>query len=166
MLLKVWQLWPPSLLLLIIRYFFFLQILTNDCCWSFLTSFSTCLAWCGVCLCQGFIVASPQLSSTTGLIAPLGSQYPPGTKFAIVPGEFTYDIKSHQKFLELQSYARPDVVCVLLFSWSATTFSASCSVYGEFSHTRCCPQAAGATDHQKRCDAVKRPVSCCVFHTF
>lgn len=35
---------------------------------------------------QGFIVTSPQLGSNTSLIAPLGSQYPPGTKFAIVPG--------------------------------------------------------------------------------
>ncbi|XP_029701816.1 zinc finger protein 280D isoform X2 [Takifugu rubripes] len=34
---------------------------------------------------QGFIVTSPHLSSSAGLIAPLGSQYPPGTKFAIVP---------------------------------------------------------------------------------
>lgn len=52
-----------------------------------------------VCLYQGFIVASPQLSSTTGLIAPLGSQYPPGTKFAIVPGKVAYDINNSLKYL-------------------------------------------------------------------
>uniref|UniRef100_A0A3Q3X0M9 C2H2-type domain-containing protein n=1 Tax=Mola mola TaxID=94237 RepID=A0A3Q3X0M9_MOLML len=34
---------------------------------------------------QGFIVTSPQLASSTGLIASLGSQYPPGTSFTIVP---------------------------------------------------------------------------------
>uniref|UniRef100_A0A3P8WT94 Zinc finger protein 280D n=1 Tax=Cynoglossus semilaevis TaxID=244447 RepID=A0A3P8WT94_CYNSE len=34
---------------------------------------------------QGFIVASPQLANTGGLIASLGRQYPPGTSFTIVP---------------------------------------------------------------------------------
>lgn len=36
---------------------------------------------------QGFIVASPQLANTGGLIASLGRQYPPGTSFTIVPGK-------------------------------------------------------------------------------
>nr|XP_043885785.1 zinc finger protein 280C isoform X2 [Solea senegalensis] len=34
---------------------------------------------------QGFIVASPQLANSGGLIASLGRQYPPGTSFTIVP---------------------------------------------------------------------------------
>ncbi|XP_047437354.1 zinc finger protein 280C isoform X2 [Mugil cephalus] len=34
---------------------------------------------------QGFIVTSPQLTNSTDFIASLGSQYPPGTSFTIVP---------------------------------------------------------------------------------
>ncbi|KAM9860549.1 uncharacterized protein ACBR49_012903 [Aulostomus maculatus] len=34
---------------------------------------------------QGFIVTSPQLANSSDFIATLGSQYPPGTKFTIVP---------------------------------------------------------------------------------
>ncbi|XP_076012263.1 zinc finger protein 280C isoform X2 [Genypterus blacodes] len=34
---------------------------------------------------QGFIVTSPQLANSTDFIASLGSQYPPGTSFTIVP---------------------------------------------------------------------------------
>ncbi|KAE8297070.1 Zinc finger protein 280C [Larimichthys crocea] len=34
---------------------------------------------------QGFIVTSPQLANSTEFIASLGSQYPPGTSFTIVP---------------------------------------------------------------------------------
>lgn len=34
---------------------------------------------------QGFIVTSPQLTNNSEFIASLGAQYPPGTKFAIVP---------------------------------------------------------------------------------
>ncbi|XP_061737831.1 zinc finger protein 280C isoform X2 [Nerophis ophidion] len=34
---------------------------------------------------QGFIVTSPQLTNNSNLIATLGKQYPPGTKFTIVP---------------------------------------------------------------------------------
>ncbi|XP_049458400.1 zinc finger protein 280C isoform X1 [Epinephelus fuscoguttatus] len=34
---------------------------------------------------QGFIVASPQLANSSEFIASLGSQYPPGTSFTIVP---------------------------------------------------------------------------------
>ncbi|XP_058485480.1 zinc finger protein 280C isoform X3 [Solea solea] len=34
---------------------------------------------------QGFIVTSPQLANSGGLIASLGRQYPPGTSFTIVP---------------------------------------------------------------------------------
>ncbi|XP_069549635.1 zinc finger protein 280C-like isoform X1 [Brachyistius frenatus] len=34
---------------------------------------------------QGFIVTSPQLTNTSEFIASLGSQYPPGTSFTIVP---------------------------------------------------------------------------------
>ncbi|XP_061599744.1 zinc finger protein 280C isoform X1 [Cololabis saira] len=34
---------------------------------------------------QGFIVTSPQLTNNSDLIATLGSQYPPGTSFTIVP---------------------------------------------------------------------------------
>lgn len=40
-----------------------------------------------VCVFQGFIVASPQLAGGPGLIASLGSHYPAGTSFAIVPGK-------------------------------------------------------------------------------
>lgn len=123
---------------------------------------------CDVYLCvyQGFIVTSPHLSSSAGLIAPLGSQYPPGTKFAIVPGEFTYDIKTHPKLLECRFYSSPGILHALLFSWSAAASPASCSIYNERRHTRRCPPAAGATNHQKHCDTVKRPGSRCVFHTF
>nr|XP_057944453.1 zinc finger protein 280C-like [Doryrhamphus excisus] len=34
---------------------------------------------------QGFIVTSPQLTNNSNLIATLGKQYPPGTKFTILP---------------------------------------------------------------------------------
>lgn len=36
---------------------------------------------------QGFIVTSPQLTNNNDLIATLGTRYPPGTSFTIVPGK-------------------------------------------------------------------------------
>lgn len=36
---------------------------------------------------QGFIVASSQLANSSEFIASLGTQYPPGTSFTIVPGK-------------------------------------------------------------------------------
>lgn len=42
--------------------------------------------WIQMCF-QGFIVASPQLTNNSEIIASLGTQYPPGTSFTIVPGK-------------------------------------------------------------------------------
>lgn len=42
--------------------------------------------WFQICF-QGFIVTSPQLTNNSEFIASLGTQYPPGTSFTIVPGK-------------------------------------------------------------------------------
>lgn len=114
---------------------------------------------------QGFIVTSPQLPNNSEFIASLGSQYPPGTSFTIVPGKPEYNVPvrskssvlSHQSFIKgfccFNFALKLDLrVCFALsFSWSAAAFSACNSSH---SNTWCCPQASGATNQQQHCDVV------------
>lgn len=89
--------WLLSRLLSIIRYHSWGMFFANC---DLPCVLKTVLCYFYLFLLQGFIVTSPQLTSPS-LIASLGSHYPTGTSFAILPGKEIKVISNSQEFILL-----------------------------------------------------------------